>query len=94
MTKTLNVKINWTEKVVTFNEVYTRKIDKMYLEKMLENSVDWKTNYKGAEEAIDYLITLMTDLSQEDIDQLSVADFNKIVEIIKEIKSPSQEEVN
>ena len=94
MAKTLNVKINWTEKVVTFNEVYTRKIDKMYLEKMLENSVDWKTNYKGAEEAIDYLITLMTDLSQEDIDQLSVTDFNKIVEIIKEIKSPSQEEVN
>ena len=91
--KTLWIKIWGKDFTVEFNDVYTRKIDKMYLEKMLENSVDWKTNYKGAEEALDYLITLMTNLTQEQIDELSISDFNKVIDTIKEIKSPSEEEV-
>ena len=92
--KTLWVKIWGKDFMVEFKDIYTRKIDKLYIEKMLENSVDWKTNYKGTEEALDYLITLMTNLTQEQIDELSVEDFEKILNTIKEIKSPSKEEVN
>jgi hypothetical protein len=40
--------------------------------------------------ANDYAVEQMTNLTKEEIDELSVDDFNKIIEKIKEIKIPSK----
>jgi hypothetical protein len=40
--------------------------------------------------ANDYAVEQMTNLTKEEIDELSVDEFNKIIEKIKEIKIPSK----
>jgi len=95
MKRTLTVMIEWNEKVVEFNEVYTRKNDRDFNQFLFEwekPSIDstWKTVFNMSplkfHEWNDFLVKMMTNLSQEEIDVLPMADYNKILEIIWEIK--------
>lgn len=91
--KTLNVKINWVEKVVEFKEVYTRKIDREYNERLFRDSIvgwkdDFKINPNSIQTASDYLIVAMTNLDNAEVDELSINDYNEITKIIGEIKAP------
>lgn len=95
MQKTLTVMIEWNEKVVEFKEVYTRKNDRDFNQFLFEwekPSIDsnWKTTFNMSplkfHEWNDFLVKMMTNLSQEEIDVLPMADYNKILEIIWEIK--------
>jgi hypothetical protein len=47
-------------------------------------------NYNNFQLANDYAIEQMTNLSKEQIDELSVEDYNKILEEIVKIKTPSK----
>lgn len=88
--KTLNVKINGTEKVVEFKDVYTHKIDRWFNEILYKDSKGWEVNFANYQLANDYAVEQMTNLTKEEIDELSVDEFNKIIEKIKEIKIPSK----
>lgn len=77
---------------------YTRKIDKEYTKLLMS---DWKPktnanweisfdfNMENFQKAQDYLVKEMTDLSQEDIDGLTVWEFDNIIEKINKSKTPS-----
>ena len=89
--KTLNVKINWTEKVVEFKDVYTRKVDRTYNEMLFKDakvssSENFTMNPMSIQVATDYLIVAMTNLDNLEVDELSIKDYNEIVKIIEEIK--------
>lgn len=42
------------------------------------------------QEGNDYLVKAMTNLTDEEISELSISDYNKILDKITEIKSPSK----
>ena len=86
----MKVKINWKEFTVEFKGVYTHKVDRWFNEILYKNSEDWKMNYNNFQLANDYAIEQMTNLSKEQIDELSVEDYNKILEEIVKIKTPSK----
>ena len=90
MKKEIKVMLNGAEKVVEFKEIYTRKIDREF-----SNLLFWEWNVNGKEvslapaniqKANDYLIQAMTNLTPEEIDQLSVKDFDEILKVVVEIK--------
>ena len=92
----MNVKINWQEKVITFKSIYTRWIDKEFNSIIFKwvransNSqwVDLEVN--NIQEANDFLVKAMTNLTEEEISSLSISDYNKILDKIGEIKTPSK----
>lgn len=92
----MNVKINWQEKTITFKSIYTRWIDKEFNSIIFKwvkanssnNWVDLEVN--NIQEANDFLVKAMTNLTDEEIQSLSISDYNKILEKIWEIKSPSK----
>ena len=92
----MNVKINWQEKVITFKSIYTRWIDKEFNSIIFKwvransNSqwVDLEVN--NIQEANDFLVKAMTNLTEEEIWSLSISDYNKILDKIGEIKTPSK----
>lgn len=89
--KTISVKINWTEKVVEFKDVYTRKVDRTYNEMLFKDakvssSENFTMNPMSIQVATDYLIVAMTNLDNLEVDELSIKDYNEIVKIIEEIK--------
>lgn len=97
----MKVKINWADVEVEFKSVYTRWIDKEF-QKILFNWVKANTsfvmnanqwvdmNLENIQDANDYLVKAMTNLSNEQIEQLSIDDYNKILAEIEKIKIPSK----
>ena len=94
--KTLTIKINWQEKEVVFNEVYTRWVDKEYMKLLLDwteqgfdESGKTKFNIKPAQmqDANDYLVKNMTNLTETEINSMSAKDFDKVFKQIEEIKN-------
>lgn len=94
--KLLKVIINWEEKEVVFNEVYTRGVDKEYMKLLLDwtdQSVDenWKTKFNinptKMSDANDYLVKSMTNLTEIEINNMSAKDFDKVFKQIEEIKN-------
>lgn len=94
--KTLTIKINNEEKEVIFNEIYTRWVDKEYMKLLLEwteqgfdENGKTKFNIKPAQmqEANDYLVKSMTNLTESEINNMSTKDFDKVFKQIEEIKN-------
>lgn len=97
----MKVKINWTDVEVEFKSVYTRWVDKEF-QKILFNWVKASTsiamnsnqwidmNLENIQDANDYLVKAMTNLSDEQIANLSIDDYNKILAEIEKIKIPSK----
>lgn len=92
----MNVKINWQEKTISFKSIYTRWIDKEFNSIIFKwvkanssnNWVDLEVN--NIQEANDFLVKAMTNLTEEEIQSLSISDYNKILDKIWEIKTPSK----
>lgn len=96
----LIVKINWTERTVSFKDVYTRKIDREFNAilfrnvnaSVLENGTkDLSINPTDIQLAQDYLISALTDLKPEEVDELSIEDYQTILEKVSAIKNPPKE---
>lgn len=96
----LIVKINWTDRTVSFKDVYTRKIDREFNAilfrnvnaSVLENGAkDLSINPTDIQLAQDYLISALTDLKPEEVDELSIEDYQTILEKVSAIKNPPKE---
>ena len=94
----MKVKINAEEIEIQFNQIYTRWIDKEF-QKILFKDVKANTstvsqwvemNLENIQDANDYLVKAMTNLNEEQIAQLSIEDYNKILAEIEKIKIPSK----
>lgn len=86
----MKITINWTEKEVEFKSVYTHKIDRWFNEILYKDAKWWELNYSNYQLANDYAIEQMTNLSKEEIDELSVEQYNTILDEIVKIKIPSK----
>jgi len=96
----LTIKINGVDREVSFKEVYTRKIDRQFNEilfknvnvSLLENwTKDLTLNPFDIQLAQDYLISALTDLKPEEVDELSIEDYQTILEKVSAIKNPPKE---
>jgi len=94
----MKVTIKGEEKEVVFSQIYTRKIDREYNQIMLawmkatpqQLQTGWiEISLDRVQNANDYLITAMTNLSQDELDELTVADYNAIMEKVEALKIPS-----
>lgn len=94
----MKVKINWADVEIEFTSTYTRWIDKEF-QKILFRDVKANTNtatqgidlsLENIQDANDYLVKAMTNLTDEQIQQLSIDDYNKILAEIEKIKIPSK----
>lgn len=94
----MKVKINWADVEVEFTSTYTRWIDKEF-QKILFKDVKANTNtamqgidmnLENIQDANDYLVKAMTNLNEQQIEQLSIDDYNKILAEIEKIKIPSK----
>ena len=92
----MKVKINWADVEVEFTSTYTRWIDKEF-QKILFKDVKANTNsatqwiemnVENIQDANDYLVKAMTNLNEEQIANLSIDDYNKILAEIEKIKIP------
>lgn len=95
----MKVTINGTEKEVTISPIYTRKVDRGFNEIMFEwlkvNSMQLKdggvdVDLSRMQKANDFLIISMSNLTQEELDEMSVEDYNKVLEEIEKVKIPSK----
>ena len=95
----MKVKINWADVEVEFTSSYTRWIDKEF-NKILFKDVKANTNtvaqwidlnLENVQDANDYIVRAMTNLNEEQVEQLMIDDYNKILEEIeKRKKIPSK----
>lgn len=94
----MKVKINWADVEVEITSTYTRWIDKEF-NKILFKDVKANTstatqwidlNLENIQDANDYLVKAMTNLNEEQISNLSIEDYNKILAEIDKIKIPSK----
>lgn len=94
----MKVKINWADVDVEFTSTYTRWIDKEF-QKILFKDVKANTStatqwidvsLENIQDANDYVVKAMTNLTEEQISQLSIDDYNRIVAEIDKIKIPSK----
>ena len=94
----MKVKIKWADVEVEFASTYTRWIDKEF-QKILFKDVKANTstasqwiemNVENIQDANDYLVKAMTNLNEEQIAELSIDDYNKILAEIEKIKIPSK----
>ena len=94
----MKIKINGSDVEVVFTSTYTRWIDKEF-QKILFKDVKANTNtvsewidlsLENIQDANDYLVKVMTNLSEEQIAQLSIKDYNDILAEIEKIKRPSK----
>lgn len=95
----MKIKINWADVEVEFKSVYTRWIDKEFQKILFKGakantstaSTQWvEMNVENIQDANDYLVKAMTNLTEEQIEQLSIDDYNKILAEIEKIKIPSK----
>lgn len=94
----MKIKINWADFEVEFTSAYTRWIDKEF-NKILFKDVKANTNsvwqgidisLENIQDANDYLVKSMTNLNDEQISQLMIEDYNKIIAEIEKRKIPSK----
>lgn len=91
----MQIKLNWAEKEITFNE-YTRAIDKWFKNILYkdfsigvwEEASATKFSPMTLEEANDFLVKNLTNLQDEEIGSLSNADYNKILDECKKLQNP------
>lgn len=97
----MKITIKWTEKEIIFNE-YTRAIDKWFKSIMYKDFSIWvwedanssKFSPMVLEEANDYLVKNLTNLNEEEILNLSNADYNLILEECKKLQTPPKSSTN
>jgi len=94
----MKVTINWTEKEIEF-KAYTRKIDREFNDIMFEwmqvspwqlQTWDFKIEIAKFQKANDFVIVNMTNLTQDELDELSNADYNKVLAEVEKLKIPSK----
>lgn len=91
----MEITVNGTAKNVEFKTVYTRLVDREFNNILFGNSKastksnDVEIELKNMQLANDYIVTAMTNLTQEDIDQMSSADYGAILKKVVEIKNGS-----
>lgn len=95
----MKVTIKWEEKEVTLSKIYTRKMDREYNDIMFwwtqltpQQLQTWeiKIDIEKFQKANDYLIINMTDLSQDELDEMSNEDYNKVLAEVEKCKIPSK----
>lgn len=95
----MKVTINGAEKEITISNVYTRKIDREYNNILLDwlkatpqQLQAWEIEITIAnwQKANDFLITSMTNLTAEEVDWLTVEDYEKVLEEVEKMKIPSK----
>lgn len=95
----MKVTINGAEKEITISNVYTRKIDREYNDILLDwlkatpqQLQAWEIEIAIAnwQKANDFLITSMTNLTAEEVDWLTVEDYEKVLEEVEKMKIPSK----
>lgn len=97
----MKIKINGSEKEIVFGE-YTRAIDKWYKNILYKDFSIWitenaetsKFNPMTLEEANDYLVKNLTNLTDEEILNLSNQDYTKILDECKKLQTPPQNSEN
>lgn len=90
------------EKEITISEVYTRGIDKEFNRILFEwaktTTIDWKPNFDippmNIQNANDYVVEAMTNLTKEEVQNISLDDYSKILERITEIKNGEKSKGN
>lgn len=93
----MKITIKGSEKEIVFNE-YTRAIDKWFKNILYkdfsigiwEEANTSKFSPMVLEEANDYLVKNLTNLSDEEILQLSNADYNLLLDECKKLQNPPQ----
>jgi len=95
----LKITIGTNEKDVEFKAVYTRKMDREY-NAILFRDVESNTNSKGEtdfkinptniHEANDLLIVSITNISKAELDEMSIKDYNTVLEMAQALKTPSK----
>ena len=93
----MKVKINGNDFEVVFKAIYTRWIDKEFQKiifrwtKASTNATaQWiEVNLENVQDANDFLVKEMTNLNEEQIQQLSINEYNEILAEIEKIKMPS-----
>ena len=94
----MKVTINWTEKEIEF-KAYTRKIDREFNDIMFEwmqvtpwqlQTWDFKIDIAKFQKANDFAIVNMTNLTQDELDELSNADYNNVLAEVEKLKIPSK----
>lgn len=97
----MKITINNQEKEIVFHE-YTRSIDKWF-KKILykdfsigiwEEATSTRFNPLTLEEANDYLIYSLTNLSEEEIQNLSNQDYQTILDECKKLQNPPYSSTN
>jgi hypothetical protein len=91
----MEITINGTAKNVEFKPIYTRLVDREFNNILFGNSKastksnDVEIELKNMQLANDYLVMAMTNLTQEDIDQMDTNSYNEILKRVGEIKNGS-----
>lgn len=95
----MKVTINGAEKEITISNVYTRKIDREYNDILLDwlkatpqqlQAGEIEIAISNGQKANDYLIVAMTNLTAEEVDWLTVEDYEKVLEEVEKAKIPSK----
>lgn len=97
----MKITIKGKEKEIVFSE-YTRSIDKWYKEILYKDFSIWitegvetsKFNPMTLEEANDYLVKNLTNLTEDELLNLSNQDYMKILEECKKLQTPPQNLAN
>ena len=93
----MKVTINGAEKEITISNVYTRKIDREYNDILLDwlkatpqqlQAGEIEIAISNGQKANDYLIVAMTNLTAEEVDWLTVEDYEKVLEAVEKTKIP------
>ena len=95
----VKIMIGTNEKEVNFKDVYTRKMDREY-NAILFKGVESTTNSKGEtdfkiiptniHEANDLLIVSITNITKLELDEMSIKDYDTVLEMAQALKTPSK----
>lgn len=97
----MKIIIKWTEKEITFNE-YTRAIDKWFKNILYkdfsigvwEEANTSKFSPMVLEEANDFLVKSLTNLTEEEINSLSIKDYSEVLDECKKLQNPPTDSKN
>lgn len=94
----MKITINGSEKEIIFSEKYTHKLDREYNKILFEwtklnsmtatNGVD--INMDNVTKANEYLIVSLTNLTYEELDELTLEEYEAIFKECERIKNPSK----
>lgn len=95
----MKVTINGNEKEVIVSTTYTRKIDCGYNDIILEwvkanpsqlENMNIEIDVTRAQKANDFLITEMTNLTAEELENMNMDDYNAVLQEVLKVKIPSE----